>query len=151
MQHKSVFAWCQFGLPVCSFQGGDRYSDDGDSDVLTSPTVTDGRHSNLSVSNGYTTERDSIYSLGEDVSDINGHYSRFVYRVGVTSLTVPTCLQEFDRKASRLVRQLFEEIDSMLFEDFQGPENLYTECKEWVDHFPHLRYTRKSVGLAAMS
>ena len=39
---------------------------------LSSPTIVDGRHSNLSVSNSYiagnTTERSSIYSLAEDVS-----------------------------------------------------------------------------------
>lgn len=46
--------------------------DTDSSDAMTSSTVTDGRRSNLSI-NGYTTERSSIYSFGEDVSVVITH------------------------------------------------------------------------------
>ena len=48
-------------------------------------------------------------------------------------------LQEFDRQASRRVRALFEQIDSMLFEDCHGAPHLHGECRDWVTRFPHLR------------
>ncbi|XP_013388773.1 protein FAM149B1 isoform X2 [Lingula anatina] len=65
---------------------------------------------------GNTTDRSSIYSTyswGDD---------------------------EFERQASKTVRQLFEEIDSVLFEQSQsGPSHIVNECQEWVETFPHLR------------
>ncbi|XP_064630580.1 protein FAM149B1-like isoform X2 [Lineus longissimus] len=67
---------------------------------------------------GNTTERSSLYSSYEWEDD------------------------EFDRQNSRRVRRLFEEIDSMLFEESREPEhltNLYKECQEWVASFPHFR------------
>ncbi|XP_066303484.1 protein FAM149A-like isoform X2 [Branchiostoma lanceolatum] len=78
----------------------------------SSPTID---QSMFSASNGWTTETgsESVYSFGED---------------------------DFDRQASQKVRYMFKEIDDMLYEGRQkGNQQIYNECKEWVNMFPHLR------------
>ncbi|XP_077868164.1 protein FAM149B1-like [Saccoglossus kowalevskii] len=83
----------------------------------SSPTLEN--HSWLSASNEWTagnsTDRRSLFSWADD---------------------------EFDRRAARTVRQMFEEIDRMLFEahSTQGvSQQLIQECKDWNTRFPHLR------------
>ncbi|KAL5019272.1 hypothetical protein ScPMuIL_004994 [Solemya velum] len=47
---------------------------------------------------------------------------------------------EFDKCAAQNVQQLFEEIDSVLFEqNIDGPKHIHEECQEWGSQFPHLR------------
>jgi hypothetical protein len=49
--------------------------------------------------------------------------------------------QEFDKQAAKTVQHLFEEIDSVLFEQSRGaPPYIHKECQEWGAQFPHLRY-----------
>lgn len=50
------------------------------------------------------------------------------------------CLQEFDKQAAKTVQNLFDEIDSVLFEQSGGaPPYIHKECQEWGAQFPHLR------------
>ncbi|XP_061191246.1 protein FAM149B1-like isoform X4 [Saccostrea echinata] len=47
---------------------------------------------------------------------------------------------EFDKQAAKTVQHLFEEIDSVLFEQSRGaPPYIHKECQEWGTQFPHLR------------
>ncbi|XP_048759814.1 protein FAM149B1-like isoform X2 [Ostrea edulis] len=47
---------------------------------------------------------------------------------------------EFDKQAAKKVQHLFEEIDSVLFEQSRGaPPYIHKECQEWGTQFPHLR------------
>nr|XP_022314171.1 protein FAM149B1-like isoform X4 [Crassostrea virginica] len=47
---------------------------------------------------------------------------------------------EFDKQAAKTVQHLFEEIDSVLFEQSGGaPPYIHKECQEWGAQFPHLR------------
>ena len=56
-------------------------------------------------------------------------------------------LQEFDHQASRLVRQMFQAIEQLLFEGvLSGSTSLQQECREWMSRFPHLRIIGKQVG-----
>ncbi|XP_065053176.1 protein FAM149B1-like isoform X3 [Rhopilema esculentum] len=68
-----------------------------------------------SVCTGNLTGRSSVYSWGND--------------------------DEFDRQASATVRQMFDEIDELLFEENESKENdpLTLECKEWSTNFHHMR------------
>ena len=57
-------------------------------------------------------------------------------------------LQEFDHQASRLVRQMFQAIEQLLFEGvLSGSTSLQQECREWMSRFPHLRIIGKQVRL----
>ena len=50
-------------------------------------------------------------------------------------------LQEFDKQAAKTVQYLFDEIDSVLFEqNSDGPQYIKKECQEWQFQFPHLRF-----------
>ncbi|XP_011440184.2 protein FAM149B1-like isoform X3 [Crassostrea angulata] len=47
---------------------------------------------------------------------------------------------EFDKQAAKTVQNLFDEIDSVLFEQSGGaPPYIHKECQEWGAQFPHLR------------
>ncbi|KAL4239579.1 hypothetical protein ACF0H5_000390 [Mactra antiquata] len=46
---------------------------------------------------------------------------------------------EFDRQAAKNVQNLFDEIDSVLYERRNQAEYIHKECQEWVSLFPHLR------------
>lgn len=47
---------------------------------------------------------------------------------------------EFDKQAAKTVQYLFDEIDSVLFEqNSDGPQYIKKECQEWQFQFPHLR------------
>ncbi|KAJ8321416.1 hypothetical protein KUTeg_001032, partial [Tegillarca granosa] len=47
---------------------------------------------------------------------------------------------EFDKQAAKKVQYIFEEIDSVLFEqNLEGPLYIQKECQEWGSQFPHLR------------
>lgn len=48
--------------------------------------------------------------------------------------------QEFDRQAAKTVQNLFDEIDSVLYERRNQAEYIHKECQEWGSLFPHLRY-----------
>ncbi|XP_064616830.1 protein FAM149B1-like isoform X2 [Liolophura sinensis] len=90
----------------------------------SSPLYEADTQSTLSASNCWTTA--SGNTTGRSRSSVDSTYSWGD--------------DEFDRHASKTVRNLFEEIDSMLYEERRdGPENSYRECREWVSQFPHLR------------
>ncbi|XP_077999146.1 protein FAM149B1-like [Glandiceps talaboti] len=83
----------------------------------SSPTLDAQYESFLSTSNGWTTgnstERSSLFSWTDD---------------------------EFDKRAARTVRRMFDEIDCTLFEDTKTvSQQLAQECKDWKTRFPHLR------------
>ncbi|XP_076822428.1 protein FAM149B1-like isoform X1 [Clavelina lepadiformis] len=72
-----------------------------------------------SFTTGNTTERSSVYSWGDD---------------------------EFDHQASQRVREMFQEIERMLFEGvLSGSISLQQECREWMVAFPHLRIIGKQL------
>ncbi|KAK3592426.1 hypothetical protein CHS0354_036056 [Potamilus streckersoni] len=82
----------------------------------SSPTLTEEIDSTASIpqTTGNTTERSSIDS------------NYFI--------------DEFDRQAAKTVQALFDEIDSVLFEQSSNrAEYIYNECQEWIFQFPHLR------------
>lgn len=46
---------------------------------------------------------------------------------------------DFDREASRKVTNQLKEIESILYERNSSLTSNYTECKEWLEKFPHIR------------
>ncbi|XP_070545257.1 protein FAM149A-like isoform X2 [Ptychodera flava] len=84
----------------------------------SSPTLIDHHYESYPSAStgwttGYSTERSSLFSWTDD---------------------------EFDKRAARTVRHMFDEIDSTLFEDTKGVSpQLAQECKDWKARFPHLR------------
>ncbi|XP_053515793.1 protein FAM149A isoform X2 [Artibeus jamaicensis] len=75
-----------------------------------------------SPTTGFSTERTSIYSWGDD---------------------------EFDKASAQKVQQLFWEVEEMLFEGKVSPptQNLVAECTEWARRSVHLRVLGRQIVL----
>ncbi|OPJ71200.1 protein FAM149A isoform A [Patagioenas fasciata monilis] len=89
----------------------------------TTPTELNNSWSGInSYTTGLSTERSSVDSWRDD---------------------------EFDEANTQRVRQLFWEIDEMLFEGKVTPQtqSLQAECADWVEQFPHLRVLGKQLLL----
>ncbi|NXB35799.1 F149A protein, partial [Eulacestoma nigropectus] len=87
----------------------------------TTPTELNNSWSGInSYTTSLSTERSSVYSWRDD---------------------------EFDKANTQRVRQLFWEIDEMLFEGkvTSQTENLQAECADWVEQFPHIRVLGKQL------
>ncbi len=53
---------------------------------------------------------------------------------------------DFDREASRKVNNQLREIESILYEQNSGhSSNSMSECKEWLEKFPHIRILGKQL------
>ncbi|CDQ76615.1 unnamed protein product [Oncorhynchus mykiss] len=60
---------------------------------------------------------------------------------GLVSVCLLWCVQEFDRVNTQHVRQLFSDVDELLYEGRVNSSSLglQEECQEWNGHSPHLR------------
>ncbi|OWF49843.1 protein FAM149B1-like isoform X2 [Mizuhopecten yessoensis] len=84
----------------------------------SSPTITETQSNASSAHGGWTTGNTT------ERSSTDSNYS----------------WDEFDKQAAKTVQCLFDQIDSMLFEqNVEGPSYILKECKEWNLKFPHLR------------
>ncbi|KAK3089222.1 hypothetical protein FSP39_001872 [Pinctada imbricata] len=52
---------------------------------------------------------------------------------------------EFDKQAAKTVQFFFDQIDSVLYEQKDGPQHIRKECQEWEAQFPHLRILGKQM------
>jgi len=53
---------------------------------------------------------------------------------------------DFDREASRRVNNQLREIESILYEQNSGRSSTsMSECKEWLEKFPHIRILGKQI------
>ncbi|ESN96856.1 hypothetical protein HELRODRAFT_178656 [Helobdella robusta] len=59
--------------------------------------------------------------------------------------------KDYEKNSTKEIKKLFEELEELLYSDqtskFQeNKNNLYVECRDWLELFPHFRITGHSLG-----